>query len=155
MEWLILLMLVIVGFTLLFLEFFVFPGVNVVGIAGFLCVGAAIYIAYARVGALAGHLTLVGIAVGGFVVTWYALRAKTWKRLQLEASVDSTVEGVDPLIREGDTGVCVGRLAPTGKIRVGEIVVEAQSQGGYVAANSEVVVLKVYKNKVIVKLKTE
>jgi membrane-bound ClpP family serine protease len=155
MEWLMLVMLVVVGFTLLLLEFLVFPGVNVAGILGFLCVGAAIYVAYEHVGSTAGHLTLVGIAAGGFVVTWYALRAKTWRRLQLDASIDGTVEGVDPLVKAGDTGVCLGRLAPAGKVRVGDAVMEAQSPGGYIDANSEVVVVKVFKNKVIVKLKTE
>jgi membrane-bound ClpP family serine protease len=155
MEWIILLVLVVVGFALLLLEILVLPGVNVAGILGFLCVGAAIYVAYTRVGATAGHLTLAGIAVGGSLVTWYALRAKTWRRLQLDASIDGTVETVDPLVKEGDAGVCVGRLAPAGKVRVGDVIVEAHAPGGYVDAGSEVVIVKVYKNKVIVKLKTE
>ncbi|MDR2414545.1 MAG: NfeD family protein [Odoribacteraceae bacterium] len=155
MEWLILIMLIVVGFILLLLEFLVFPGVNVVGIIGFTCVGAAVYIAYSRLGATAGHLTLLAIAAGGFAATWYALRSKTWKRLQLDARIDSTVERVDALINEGDEGTCLGRLAPAGKIRVGKEIVEARSLGGYIDANSEVIVVKVFKNKVIVKLKTE
>ena len=120
MEWLVLITLVAIGFVLLLLEFLVFPGVNVVGIIGFLCVGAAVYVAYTRLGAMTGHLTLVGIAAGGFAVTWYALRSKTWKRLQLDVRIDSTVERVDALVNEGDEGVCLGRLAPMGKIRVGQ-----------------------------------
>jgi membrane protein implicated in regulation of membrane protease activity len=155
MEWLMLITLVVVGFILLLLEFLVFPGVNVVGIIGFLCVGAASYVAYSRLGVMTGHVTLVVIAVGGFVVTWYALRSKTWKRLQLDARIDSTVERVDTLVNEGDAGICLGRLAPAGKIRVGREVMEAQSLGGYIDANSEIIVVKVFKNKVIVKLKTE
>ena len=155
MEWILLIMLVVVGFILLLLEFLVFPWFNLVGIAVFLCVGAAIYVAYARVGSTAGHLTLVAIAAAGFLATWYVLRSSTWKRLQLDASVDSSVEGVDPSVREGDTGTCLGRLAPMGKVRVGEAVIEARSLDGYVDANSEIIVVKVYKNKVIVKLKTK
>jgi membrane-bound ClpP family serine protease len=155
MEWIILIVLVLVGFSLLLLEFLVFPGVNVVGLIGLVCVGGAVYIAYSSLGSTAGHLTLLAIAGGGFAVTFYALRSKTWKRLQLDARIDGSVEGVDEQVKEGDEGVCLGRLAPMGKVRVGDVVVEAQSPGGYIDANSEVVVVKVLKNKVIVKLKTE
>lgn len=155
MEWLVLIMLVLIGFILLLLEFLVFPGVNVVGILGFVCVGGAIYVAYSQMGSTAGHITLAGIAVGGFLVTWYALRSKTWNRMQLNTQIDSTVEGVDLSIREGDNGITIGRLAPMGKVRIGEHIVEAELQNGYVDDGSEIVVAKVFKNKIIVKLKTE
>lgn len=148
-----LVMLVLIGFILLALEFLVFPGVNVVGILGFISIGAAIYIAYSQMGSTAGHLTLFGIGVGGAVGTWYILRSKTWKRIQLDTEIDSTVEDVSLFVREGEMGIALGRLAPMGKIRVGDYVVEAQSQVGYLPENSEVEVVKVYKNKVVVKPK--
>ena len=55
MEWLVLFMLILIGFVLLILEFLVFPGVNVAGILGFACVGIAIYIAYSTMGTTVGH----------------------------------------------------------------------------------------------------
>lgn len=155
MDWLVLIMLVLIGFILLLLEFMVFPGVNVVGILGFLCVGGAIYVAYSQMGSVAGHLTLAGVGIGGSVMTWFALRSKTWKRLQLDTEIDGSVEGVDTSIQEGDVGVTLGRLAPMGEVRFGGVVAEAESQSGYVDNGQEVVVLKVFKNKIIVKLKTE
>lgn len=155
MEWLVLFMLILIGFVLLILEFLVFPGVNVAGVLGLACVGGAVYIAYSTMGTTVGHFTLLGVALSGFAVTYYALRAKTWKRMQLHTQIDSTVEGVDDSIHEGDVGVTQGRLAPMGKVRVGDCVVEAESRSGYVDENVEVVVLKVYKNKIVVKLKTE
>jgi len=155
MEWIVLIALIFMGFVLLALEFLVLPGVNVAGVVGFLCLGGAVYLAYTRMGSLEGHLTLLGLAVCGFGFTYYILRSKTWRRLQLNSSIDSTVEGVGASIREGDSGVCLGRLAPMGKVQVGGQVVEAQSESGYVAENSPVTVVKVYKNKRIVKLKSE
>ena len=91
MEWLVLFMLILIGFVLLILEFFVFPGVNVAGILGFACVGIAIYIAYSTMGMTVGHFTLLGTALCGFGVTYYVLRSKTWKRMQLHTQIDSTV----------------------------------------------------------------
>ena len=155
MEWLVLFMLILIGFVLLILEFLVFPGVNVAGILGFACVGIAIYIAYSTMGMTVGHFTLLGTALCGFGVTYYVLRSKTWKRMQLHTQIDSTVEGVDESIREGDIGMTQGRLAPIGKVRVGDsVVVEAESRSGYIDAHRPVEVVKVLRNKVIVQLKT-
>lgn len=154
MEWLIIVTLLVMGFILLILEFLVFPGVNVAGIIGFGCICFGIYLGYKYLGTQNGHWVLLATAIGGCVITWYALRAQTWKRFRLDSCIDSTVEGVDVSIQAGDTGICVGRLAPMGKVRIGEHIVEAQSQGGYIDANTEVEVVKVFKDKVIVKLKT-
>lgn len=71
------------------------------------------------------------------------------KRMQLHTQIDSTVEGVDEFIRGRDVGMTQGRLAPMGKVRVGTVV-EAESRSGYIEENREVVVLKVYKNKIVV-----
>lgn len=155
MEWLILIILVLMGFVLLGLEFLVFSGVNVAGIIGFVCLGVAVYMAYSHMGNTTGNLTLLAMALCGFGFTYYILRSKTWKRLQLNSQIDSTVEGVDEVIQEGDEGVCLGRLAPRGKVCVGDQVVEAQSQSGYIAENSKVIVVKVFRSNIIVKLKSE
>lgn len=153
MEWLIILMLVLIGGILVILEFLVFPGVNIAGVLGFICIAAAIYLGYSSYGAVAGHAILFGTIVFGAGITWYALRSSTWKRLSLDTKIDSTVEGVEDFVKAGDTGVCVGRLAPMGNVRIGEALVEAESESGYVDANREVEVVKVLKNKVIVRLK--
>lgn len=153
MEWLVLIMLIGIGFILLILEFLVFPGVNVAGLVGFACVCFGIYLGYRFFGVRAGHWILLASAVGGCFITWYALRARTWKRLSLDSRIDSRVERVDESIKPGDVGVCIGRLAPMGKVKVGEHVVEALSESGYVEAASPVVVVKVCKDKIIVQLK--
>ncbi len=64
------------------------------------------------------------------------------------------MEGVDDSVKEGDTGVTFGRLAPMGNVQLGEVVAEAESQSGYIDAHQQVEVVKVLKNKIIVKLKT-
>lgn len=155
MEWIIVLMLVVIGFVLLILEFLVLPGVNVAGIIGFACVCFGVYLGYKFFGTKAGHFILLATAVGGFVVTWYALRTQTWKRLSLNSSIDSTVEGVDESVKVGDCGICLGRLAPMGKVKVGDTIVEALSQSGYIDSHVEVEVVKVNKDKIIVKLKKD
>lgn len=154
MEWLIVLLLILIGDILILMEFLVFPGVNVVGILGFVCVVAGVCFGYGFYGADTGHLVLFGEVLLGIGVTCIVLRSDTWKRFSLDTCLDGGVEGVDSSIKEGDCGVTLGRLAPMGNVRIGGIVVEAESESGYTDSNVEVEVVKVYKNKIVVKLKT-
>lgn len=153
MEWLIILMLILIGAVLVLMEFLVFPGVNVAGILGFICIIAGVYFGYAFYGASTGHLILLGTAVFGIAVTWYVLRSNTWKKLSLDTKLEATVEGVDSSVCVGDSGVTLGRLAPMGNVQIGEFIIEAESQSGYIDPRREVEVVKVFKNKIIVKLK--
>ena len=69
----------------------------------------------------------------------------------LETLVDGKVESVDnSKIAVGDAGKTIGRLAPTGKVKVNGEIVEAQSTGAYVNHNTEIKVLKILSNKLIV-----
>lgn len=69
----------------------------------------------------------------------------------LESLVDGKVDSFDTEnIRVGDTGKTIGRLAPSGKVRVNNEVVEAQSTGGYIDHNTDIRVLKILTNKIIV-----
>lgn len=155
MEWVALILLLGIGFIMVVLEFLVFPGTSVVGFIGLACIGFGIYLGYKFFGTATGHVIVLGAAVAGALLTWYALRAKTWKKLSLNTQIDSKVEGVDPAVKVGDAGITVGRLAPMGRVKVGACVVEALSESGYIETNREVEILKVYTDKVIVKLKTE
>ena len=57
-------------------------------------------------------------------------------------------------VKAGDCGETLGRLAPMGNVKLGDMVVEAESRSGYIDAHRPVEVVKVLRNKVIVQLKT-
>lgn len=154
MEWLLVFMLIVIGAVLVLMEFLVFPGVNIAGILGFICIVGGVYFGYSYYGAMTGHFILLGTVLFGVGATWYVLRSNTWKKLSLETKIDSVVEGVDEAVRVGDRGKTVGRLAPMGNVQVSDCLVEAESLSGYIDAGQEVEVVKVLKNKIIVKLKT-
>ena len=73
MEWLIVLMLILIGAILVVLEILVLPGINVAGILGFISIIAGVYFGYAYYGGVTGHLILAGTVVFGFGMTWYVL----------------------------------------------------------------------------------
>ena len=60
MEWLIVLMLILIGAILVVLEILVLPGINVAGILGFISIIAGVYFGYAYYGGVTGHLILAG-----------------------------------------------------------------------------------------------
>ena len=69
----------------------------------------------------------------------------------LEKNIDGKVESINPnKIAVGDMGKTIGRLAPSGKARVNSEVVEAQSTGSFIDHNTEIKVLKILSNKIIV-----
>ena len=154
MEWLIVLMLILIGAILVVLEILVLPGINVAGILGFISIIAGVYFGYAYYGGVTGHLILAGTVVFGFGMTWNVLRTKTWKRLSLDTRLEGTVEGIGDSVKAGDCGETLGRLAPMGNVKLGDMVVEAESRSGYIDAHRPVEVVKVLRNKVIVQLKT-
>lgn len=153
MEWVALIILIVIGLILLMLEFLVFPGVQITGIVGFVAIAVGIFWAYSAYGFSGGTLVLGGTVIAGGLLTWYVLQTKTWKRMGLSARIDSKVEGTDVTIKPGDEGYALGRLAPMGKIRIGDTIAVGESVSGYVKEGEGIVVVKVLPNKVIVKLK--
>ena len=153
MEWLVIIMLILVGAVLILMEFMIFPGVNIAGVIGLICIGVGVYFGYSFYGNTTGHVILSLTTLFGIIGTRYALRSSTWKKLSLETKLESSVEGVDSSVKVGDIGRSVGRLSPMGNVQIREVLVEAESQSGYIDPNKEVEVVKVFKNKIVVKLK--
>ena len=142
-------LLIFLGFLLI--EFAVIPGITIAGIGGFILLGASVYIAFAEFGTGAGFLTLTVVLIVSPLMIYYFFKSKTGKKMMLESNIEGKVEAVDNTrIRVGDTGKTIGRLAPSGKVKVNKEVVEATSTGAYVNHNTEIRVIKVLANKIIV-----
>ena len=75
--------------------------------------------------------------------------------MSLKTNVTGTVDEINEnLIRVGDKGITVSRLAPMGKVKVNGIVVEAKTGSEFIDQKQEIVVLEVFKTNVLVE-KTE
>jgi membrane-bound ClpP family serine protease len=144
-------LLILLGLLLLLIEFAVIPGVTVAGIGGFILLGLSVYIAFVSYGTGIGFLTLTFVLVASPLMIFYFFKSKTGKKMVLESLIDGKVEGVNTeKIHVGDAGKTLGRLAPSGKVKVNGEVLEAQSVGGFVDHNTEIKVIKILSNKIIV-----
>ncbi|MCG6189894.1 NfeD family protein [Maribellus maritimus] len=144
-------LLILLGLLLLLIEFAVIPGVTIAGIGGFLLLGASVYIAFSEYGTGPGFLTLTVVLIAAPAMIYYFFKSKSGKKMILESNIIGKVETINTeKIKVGDVGKSIGRLAPSGKVKVNGEVVEAQSTGSFVDHNREIKVLKILTNKIIV-----
>ena len=149
---LIILLLILLGIILLMLEFAVIPGSAIAGVSGIGVLAYSAYLAFDHYGTFAGILT-VGILITLLPILFFRfLRSKTGKKMQL----DSTISGVmDVLERErfkvGDKGRAISRLAPMGKVEFNNHIVEGKSTGEFIDDGSEIEIVSIQNNKLIVK----
>lgn len=145
-------LLILVGIALLVAEFFVFVGSIVAGIAGFILTAMGVYLTYKTYGTTAGNYALLISAILFVIAVYFALRSKTWKKIALHSEIEGKVNTIEEHnINVGDTGITISKVAPMGKVRVNDVVVEAKSTGIYIEENTEVEVIKVNESNILVK----
>jgi membrane-bound ClpP family serine protease len=145
--------LIIAGLLLLAAELVLIPGFGVAGILGIASLVGSCWVAFTQVSTAAGIITLVANIVLAIISTIVVLRSKTWKKLSLNTNIDAKVDS-DPHkkgILVGDNGVTLTRLAPAGKIKIGENVVEAFTRDSLIEPGQNVTVTEIDGNKVFVK----
>ncbi len=144
-------LLILLGLVLLLIEFAVIPGVTIAGIGGFLLLAASVYIAFTDLGTGAGFITLAIVLVLAPAMVYYFFKSRTGKKMILEKNIDGKVESVNnEKIHVGDIGKTIGRLAPGGKARINGEIVEATSTGAFIDHNTEIRIIKILSNKIIV-----
>lgn len=146
--------LIVIGLIFLVAEFLIIPGITVAGIAGFVLIIFGVYLGYSQFGTTTGHIILLSTAVASVATIALSLRAKTWRWATLSTNIDSkAVEEYEHIIKAGDVGITVSRLAPMGKAVINDNIVEVTALGEMIDQQSTIEVVKVEGSKIIVKLK--
>lgn len=147
-------LLIIFGIVLILLEFFVIPGVTIAGFGGVILIGGGIFLSYQVFGNEAGSYFLGGSLLAVILIIIYALRANTWTRLGLKNAIHDNVKTFNPEeIQVGQSGITMTRLNPMGKVKIGDLTVEARSIDGFIDEQKEVEIVEIEKNKIIIKQK--
>lgn len=151
MNVLIILFLIFLGILLLLLEFAVIPGITVAGIAGVLLLGASIYLAFDSYGVVAGIITTAFVLIVSPLLVVRFFKSRTGKKMVLESEISGRVDQIDEnIIHPGDEGITIGRLAPTGKVRINNQTMEGKSIVGFIDQQVPVRVVEILKTQVIV-----
>lgn len=146
----IIVLLIVVGICLVLLEILVLPGF-IVGVAGAAMMVAGVGGTYLYHGFMWGNIALLVTVAGSLVAVYFALNSKTWRKLSLQTEIDGRVNNPDvSLVKPGDRGVTVTRLAPMGRVRIDTLELEAKSEESLIDAGVPVEVVSVGVSNVVV-----
>jgi len=151
MEIFIVVLLCLVGIALILAEIFLIPGITVAGVGGALFAVGGVYFAFKSLGATAGFVTLAAMIVAIGISFVVLVKSKALDTISLKTNIDSKITEQLPPINVGDKGISISRLNPIGKARVNGIIIEAKSLGDFIDENTEIEVVKVLFNQVVVK----
>lgn len=149
-------LLIILGIFLFVVEFLIIPGITIAGIGGALLIFSGIYLSYDQYGLFTGNIVVAGTVFLMFLTMYYSLKSKTWKKTMLHSQIDGKVNVFEnPDVNVGDVGHAITRLAPMGQVEVNGSYYEAKSLDILIDQETEIEVVKVYPDKLIVKPKNK
>ena len=161
-------LLLAIGLGLLLVEVFVLPGFGAAGVLGVVCLVGAIYLAlvdvpipqyswdFDRVGD-AGTTILTALLAGfasGALLWRYLPKSRFGRSLVLahELAAEDGYTGValEQMPELGATGTAYTVLRPAGRVQIGDRLVDAQTEGGFIEEGTPVRVLQILGNAVVV-----
>ena len=125
------------------------------GIVGFAVLIIGIWGAYTSKGTVNGHIVLASTFLLTFIVLYFSLRSKTWKKITLNTEIDGKVNVLEEnVLKVGDIGKTVSRLAPMGNALINDVIYEVATYGEFIDQEQEIEIIKIERNRIIVTLKT-
>lgn len=150
MSWILIIALIVIGLILVILEILIVPGV-VVGIIGLTMIIFGIFKSFAY-GTTEGYYTILGTILLSLIAAVYIFRSKSWHKLMLHTEVKGKVNEIDEeKVKAGMRGKAISKLAVGGKGLINGDYYEVHSTGDYIDAGSEIEVVKIDGNKIMVK----
>ncbi|MEO9483456.1 MAG: NfeD family protein [Ekhidna sp.] len=151
MDWITIIGLILLGTFLIIAEVIFVPGTTIVGILGFIFSIYGIYLGYDYYGASTGTIILLVALIINVVVLVIAFKGKSWERFSLKGSVAGKHNDNFKFdVKIGDKGTTISSLKPVGKAMFDEQEIEVRSNGGFVAENVEIEVLRIESSKIFV-----
>ncbi len=155
MSWWQLIVILLVGWLLLFLEVFLIPGITVLAIIGTLTMLIGVVLAFTQFGLLVGSLTLLATAIVVVLAIVYGLKTPLFNWLTLRSKVEGRMNVIDEKqVRVGDVGKALSKIAPIGKGLINDQDFEVQSLGEWIEEGKTIEVIRIHLGKIIVKEKT-
>ncbi len=151
MNIIIILFLIILGIVLLMIEFTILPGITIAGLGGLLLFAYSTYLAFSSYGNTIGFLILAFILIVAPTIIVLLFKGKSGKKMVLKAVLHGVANEINhEKVNIGDIGVTIGRLAPMGKIKVNNEVVEVRSTGTFVNPGEKVRIIQIEKSQITV-----
>ncbi len=164
------LLLILLGLVLVGFEVFVLPGFGIAGVAGFLFIAVGLVLSLQdfvlpkpsmpwQSGIFTRNVTVVlgsyALALLGGLLTFRYVFPRLsvggrgpYLQTSLEKAHADSAEVLKA--RSGDEGVALSYLRPSGKVKIGQDVFDALSDGEFIESGSPVVIVRISGNRIIV-----
>jgi membrane-bound ClpP family serine protease len=144
--------LILLGITLLVLEILILPGL-VAGIIGGIFLLVAIAWTFQGYGTEAGIYTGIATCLITAAALYIALKTRVWSRFSLKEDLQqSRMNVIAPdTIAEGTEALTVSALRPMGTVMIGDLKLEARTNGEFIPENRKVIITRVHSYGVVVK----
>lgn len=144
MELLVIGLFIVLGTVFLVVEIAMIPGVGIMGFIGAAAMIASAVYAFMNMGILAGWITMAIVVLVTVMLVLWAIYGKSLDNVALKKEIDSTVEKEgSEVLKVGEKGVSVTRLALIGEAQFGERIVEVTSCDGFIGEKNEIVVKRI------------
>ena len=154
-DWLSIILLVLVGLVLIYLELIFVPGTTILGLVGLVLCGIGVFLTYEKHGDTAGHWVLAGSALVSVVALLYSFRSNSWNKFSLKTTNDGKVnENYYDDLQIEMRGVALSDLKPIGKAEFNNKVYEVRSAGQHISAGEPLRIAKISSNKITVEIIT-
>ncbi|HRK74615.1 MAG TPA: NfeD family protein [Rhodothermales bacterium] len=149
--------LLLLGLFLIWLEIWIVPGLNVVGVGGLLSLAFGIFLIFTGFGLLSGVTALGLTATAGFSLFYFAQKNGAWDKFILQTTLLSgeelaKLEGGERGHYLGKSGIVLTPLRPTGIIEVEGERMEVVTEGGFISSGSKVRIVAMDRQKFFVRL---
>lgn len=146
-------LLILLGLLLFVAELVLLPGITLAAAGSFCCLVVAVTWAFVGGSVAMGFIVLGIVVVFLGILMAIFLRPRTWNRVALKTNIESQVqtEDIQRQVEVGVQGSTLTRLAPMGKVQVGDRIFEAKSLDSYIDPRRQVVVIGYENSNIIVR----
>ena len=152
MSWILIALFIGIGLILLILELLVIPGTTVVGIVGFILMSVGIWLSFVHYSNTIGFVVLGITVLISIAMLYLSLKSNTWNNAMLHTSINSKVNLESNQVSIGDKGKSISRINPMGKAMFNQKFYEVSSLGEMIDENTEIEIIDIQKNKIIVEI---
>ena len=98
----------------------------------------------------------IGLSLVMIIISlWIGFKSGLWNKLSLKDSLETSRmnEWEEGIIKQGEMGVTVSRIAPSGIARFGDADYEVHSQSEFINPKTEIEIVKIENKKITVQTK--
>ena len=116
---------------------------------------AGFYFSFSNFGNYGGWMS-IGLSLVMIVVSLFiGFKSGLWSKLSLKESLEGSRmnDWEEGIIKQGEHGISVSRIAPSGTARFGDKDYEVHSQSEFINPKTEIEIVKIENKKIIVQTK--